>query len=346
MLEVRGFAILADEMEILQTIREQVSIQQGREILRKIKRSGNNIMVCCPNHSNGQERKPSCGISLVAKKVGNKIHPAGTAHCFACGYVGTFPQFVSTCFGYDDDGSFGEQWLIENFVSGETTERPSLIGSMGAREALPFFQTQKTVQYVSEHELASYRYYHPYMWQRKLTPEIVEKYDVGYQKDFVLKTKNDDGTEKCWPPVECLTFPVRDINGNCLFVSRRAIYNKNFYLPLDIDKPVYGLYELPKGCKDVVICESVINALTCVAYGVPAVALFGTGNALQYQQLNEMPVRHFILGLDPDKAGFKGAYKLRKNLPSKFFTKLVIPRGKDINDLSREEFLRLQEVRV
>ena len=56
MFTVKGMPIYVDEMEILQNIKEQVLQKQGREILRKIKRTGNNIMVCCPFHSEGQER--------------------------------------------------------------------------------------------------------------------------------------------------------------------------------------------------------------------------------------------------------------------------------------------------
>ena len=339
MFTVKRMPIYVDEMEILQNIKEQVLQKQGREILRKIKRTGNNIMVCCPFHSEGQERKPSCGIVTVQKKG----HDAGTYHCFSCSATGSFEQFVSGCFGVDDNGEFGSNWLMENYVSGDEYERPDIPMDIGRANVL---LSKPKPKYVSEEELASYRFYHPYMWQRKLTPEIVERYDVGYQKDFILVTKGEDGKDIIHPPVECLTFPVRDINGNCLFVSRRAIHNKNFFLPLDIEKPVYGVYELPKGANDVVICESVFNALTCAAYGVPAVALFGTGADSQYQQLNLLPVRHYILGLDPDKAGAKGTWKLKKHLKHKLLTKLIIPQGKDINDLSREEFFSLPEVYV
>lgn len=339
MLEVRGMPIFVDEMEILQTIREQVLQEQGREILRKMKKSGNNIQVCCPVHNDGQERKPSCGISLVPRNG----YPAGTFNCFSCGVKGTFDYFVTKCF-QRNDVAFGTKWLLDNFVSGESYERCPLPIKADRIDILNY--TKPKINYVSEQELATYRFYHPYMWKRKLTPEVVEKYDVGYQKDFVLKTKNDDGTEKCWPPVECLTFPVRDKDGNCLFVSRRAIYNKNFFLPPNIEKPVYGIYELPDNCMDVVICESVFNALTCVAYGVPALALFGTGDENQYKVLNSLPVRHYILGLDPDKAGAKGTWKLKKNLKGKLLTKLILPYGKDINDLSYEEFISLQQIYI
>ena len=349
MITVDNYPIMIDEMDILQNIKEQVYLQQGREILKKIKRTGDNIMVCCPNleHSNGQERKPSCGISLVEKRVGDKIHPVGTFHCFACGAAGNFQTFVSLCFGYNDDGKFGNQWLKENYITGnDAYERPDIASlvanSIQRTDILTVLKQNEekraSIKYVSEEELAQYRFYHPYMYQRKLTNEVIEKYDVGYQKDFVF--------DKGWHPTEVLTFPVRDKDGNCLFVSRRSIYGKTFFLPLDLDKPVYGVYELPKDCKEAVICESVINALTCVVYGKPALALFGTGDQLQYDQLNSLPIRHYILALDPDKAGFKGTYRLKKALKGKYLTKYILPPKKDINDLSYEEFINLPEVLV
>lgn len=339
MFEVRGIPILESEINILKELKRQVYEQQGKEILRKIKKSGDNIMICCPEHSNGQERRPSCGVSIVP--VGDR--PAGTVHCFACGYVDTLEGMISKCFGHYEDDSFGRKWLLENFVTGDVEERPNIMADFSRdvpkkKEKLPF---------VTEEELSKYReFYHDYMWKRKLTKEVVDKYDVGYQKDFVLKTVDDEGNEKEWPPVECLTFPCRDKDGNVLFVSRRAIYNKNFFLPTGIEKPVYGIYELPKGCDEVIICESVFNALTCVSYGRPAVALFGTGDQNQYDILNSLPVRKYILGLDPDKAGNKGTWKLKRQLKNKIISKLIIPNGKDINDLSYEEFWSLPEVFV
>ena len=111
-----------------------------------------------------------------------------------------------------------------------------------------------------------------------------------------------------------------------------------------MEKPVYGVYELPKDCKSVIICESVINALTCVVYGRPAVALFGTGDPMQIEQLNQLGVRKYILALDPDKAGAKGTYRLKHGIQGKLLTKFILPKGKDINDLSLVEFQNLQEV--
>ena len=60
--------------------------------------------------------------------------------------------------------------------------------------------------------------------------------------------------------------------------------------------------------------------------------------------INKLPIRKYILGLDPDKAGERGSAKLKQNLRGKIVTKLVIPHGKDINDLTLDEFRNLPEI--
>ena len=61
------------------------------------------------------------------------------------------------------------------------------------------------------------------------------------------------------------------------------------------------------------------------------------------QELKKLPFREYILGLDPDSAGNRGKEKLKRNLAGhKLLKELVIPIGKDINDLSKEEFDKLK----
>ena len=197
-------------------------------------------------------------------------------------------------------------------------------------------------QFVSEEELDNYRVYHPYMWRRKMTPEVVNIFDIGYDKS-----------------TRCLTFPNRDINGNTLFVARRSVVTKFFNYPRDVDKPVYGLYELhqafidgksqydwlPSQLEDIVICESMIDAITCWVYGKYAVALNGLGTDSQFETLRKLPNRHFILGTDSDNAGMRARERIRKNIPNKLLSEFIFPRGvKDINELSQDQFNHLVEI--
>lgn len=329
--------ILADEMDVLVELRSQLALN-GLDRLRDMRRLPSSIQVTCPFHKGGQESKPSCGISTVDIKKGDRIIKAGSVHCFTCGYISTLEEMISRLFGREDFGAFGSQWLRKNFLTVEYENRPDITLDMSRHSKK---ESQKQ-EYVSEEELDTYRYTHPYMYKRKLTDEIIDLFDVGYDANFELETKN--GVNK----IKCITFPIRDITGGTLFVARRSVEGKFFHYPNGVLKPIYGVYELSKLDKfpeEIIICESIFNCLTCWVYGKYAVALNGTGSASQYEQLLKMPNRKFVLGLDPDKAGNSGRRKLHEHLgKTKVITDLIIPQGKDINDLTLEEFKNLEEI--
>lgn len=317
------------------------------ELIRKHKRVGNYMQIYCPFHNDGKERKPSCGILLVDEFRGGKKYPQGFTHCFTCGYAHTIDQTITDLLKQQNIQKSGVDWLVENIPGFELEDTESdflipneLMGALLSKYAVDYIGTltSKKQEYVSEAELAKYRFTVPYMYERKLTDELIEKFDVGFDANWI-----PPGRKK---PVPCITFPVRDINGNTLFFCRRAISTKLFNYPQGVTKPVYGLYELPNGCKSVVVCESCFNAITSTRYGRPAVALLGTGNSYQIQQLKELGVREFILAFDPDEAGQRATAKLKKALRSVAIVWSFdgIPPGKDINDLTQEEFDALELV--
>ena len=337
MIQVNDAYITADISEIMQELKSQLQIN-GHQLFYKFTDTTDNYMVCCPIHKNGQEHKPSMGIH---KKT-------GVCHCFACDWVGSLAELISLCFGYADFGAFGKKWLVKNFLTLEVENRKELEIDLNRKPV------QKSINYVSEQELDSYRYYHPYMYERRLTNEIIEKFDIGFDK------KSD-----------CITFPIRDISGGTIFVARRSVKSKFFNYPSGVEKPLYGLYELYKVSsdgianssthilgypysfpKEVIICESMLDALTCWVYCKPAVALNGLGNELQFKQLRELPCRKLILATDNDERGMEARDRIQKNVPNKIITQYIIPQikrpdgkvTKDINDLELDEFDNLKEI--
>ena len=109
--------------------------------------------------------------------------------------------------------------------------------------------------------------------------------------------------------------------------------------PEGVLKPVFGVDQIPQGCRSVIICESAINAITAEVYGYDAVALLGTGNSYQIQQLKELGVSEFVICTDGDEAGRKAAQRLKKSLSSVALVWIIpMPDGKDLNDLSQDEF--------
>lgn len=314
---------------------------QGLIRLNKI--TGDYYSVYCPFHNNGQERRPSAGVLLHDQYRNGQLYPEGMFNCFTCHTAGSLTQWIPKLLGERVVPESVKQYIEEQIGSRVDVESGRLFSeemskSLQAKFAIHSIQsmTRTHREYISEEELETYRFTVPYMYDRKLTDDIIEKYDVGVDLHYIPK-----GGKK---EIPCVTFPVRDITGRSLFIVRRAIPIKRFYMPNDIQKPVYGIYELPQNCKSVVVVESCFNALTSVRYGRPAVALLGTGTPYQIEQLKQLGVREFILGFDPDEAGERATRRLKKALKS---VALVwqfegIPEGKDINDLSEEEFNSLE----
>lgn len=312
-------------------------------ILRAFKISGDWYSCYCPFHSDGNEKKPSFGILLVDQYRNGRKYSAGFAHCFTCGYAKNLLDFISDLFSAKDVSQSAISWISSILPEFSVSEEDdslvplSIMQGLNAKFAVDYMKSmiKDKQEFISEQELTSYRYTVPYMYQRGLTDAIIDKYDIGYDAHHI-----PPGRKKELP---CITFPVRDKDGNTLFFCRRSVEGKYFNYPSNVQKPVYGIYELPKGCKSVVICESCFNALTCVKYGKSAVALLGTSNSYQIQQLKELGVNEFILALDPDEAGRRATAKLKKALKDVaiVWSYVGIPEGKDINDLDYETFMNL-----
>lgn len=333
--------------QILNELINQLRIRQLPYFEKGYKRSGDHLMVQCPYHSDGQERRPSAGIR----------ESDGLFHCFTCNEVHGLAEVISYCLGYNDiTGKEGLKWLLKNFATVEVEERKDVkldfersrnnIINSGINESNRYNETsEQNLETVDLEELEKYRYYHPYMYKRKLTNEIIELFDIGYDKD-----------------TDCITFPVRDIDGNCLFIARRSVKTKYFNYPQGVEKPLYGLYELFKGKKavdrlgnglyqytfpdEVIVCESMLDALTCWVYGKYAVALNGLGNELQFKQLRDLPCRKLILATDNDVMGMAARSRIRKAIGSiKLVTEYILPESKkDINELTKDEFDNLREI--
>ena len=288
----------------------------GLSPFTKRRDSGKDIQVCCPYHN---ERRPSAGIRKSD----------GLFHCFACGETHSLQELISHCFEKYDDivGAFGWQWLLKNFASVRVEDRKPI--------ELNITRGQKKIEeqtYVSEEELDSYRYYHPYWAKRGITDEdIIERFDLGFDK-----ATNE------------VTMPNYNKNGNCVFVARRSIKTKYFSYPSQVEKIVYGIYQLYKLSefpKEVYITESMIDCIYLWQFNKYACALNGLGTSKQFEDLRNMPCRKFILATDNDEAGQKARQRLRKELYNKIITEVVLPQNrKDINECTPEEIMSLEEI--
>ena len=221
MFFLNGTPVLASVSQIMYVLQRELRIE-GSTLLKDIKTTRyehQDIVFTCPYHKHGQESKPSCGITVVDKERNGRKIQAGTFGCFTCKKHGDITELISHCFGKNDGGVFGKQWILDHFNNYDVENREGFLHLFGKKE-------EKKQKYVTEEELQKYRYTHPYMYKRGLTDEIIDIFDVGYDKDFRLREDLN--------PIPCVTFPVRDYDGNVVFIARRSVKGKIFHYPNDL----------------------------------------------------------------------------------------------------------------
>ena len=305
-IQIKNKVIDEPIINILKQVKKEINSNKLSSIVDK----RDNVLITCPIHKNGCETHPSCQVYAGD----SKDVQYGQVHCFTCGYLADLPQLITDCFDQSDK-SFGEDWLIERYGSNIVEKRLKIDDKIDLSD--------KYKKHLDSKTLDNYRYYHPYMFKRKLTEQVINKFDIGFDKE-----------------TNCITFPIWDENNRLVMITKRSVVGKHFYIDKDVEKPVY-LYNFIKdeNITTVYVCESQINALTLWSWGYPAIALIGTGSKHQYEILNKSGIRNYILCFDGDEAGDKGIEKFKNNISSDIITTIkVIPRTKDVNDLSKEEF--------
>lgn len=291
----------------------KLKIESEGKYLREIKRKSDFISITCPFHKEGQEHRPSCS---VYNRMDNNTVPYGTYNCFTCGESGPLYKLVSKILNISFEQA--KHWLIDNFSSSYDTTRLYLDN---------FEQEQVSPAYLDETILDQYSYFHPYQFQRGLSEEVIRKFKIGYN----AKTNS-------------ITFPVWDDKNNLVGITERSVQGKRFFIPKNLEKPVYLLNFIKQlNLTEVVVCEGQIDALVSWTRGIPAVALIGAGTTdKQIELLDKSGIRHFILMYDNDLAGQHGAMRLKQGLsPDKMITEIIMPKNKDIASCTTEEFYML-----
>lgn len=282
-------------------------------------------MCTCPFHKGGKENKPSCGVLLREKVDKNRKYEAGTVHCYTCGYTGDLPQFVADFLGLTSPVQ-GFKWLVSRYNYSSAEREPLELNLYrGQAEKASYMDEAEVERFYQELKKSSTAL--EYLKRRALPSWIIDAYKLGFDPE--------DGV---------VLFPVRDMSGKVAFYKGRSLVGKHFYNAKDIDKisQIFGLYEILAEGKaspesEIWITESEIDALSLIGQERLAIALMGSHiSEAQCRELENTPFRRFVLALDNDEAGRKGAAQIKR---------LLIPKGfrftnlrwdadlKDINDL-------------
>lgn len=297
---------------ILETIREETH----KDLFREVKKKVDDIVVTCPFHKNGEERRPSASIYCGTEKDVEY----GTFNCFACHTTCSLAELVNACF--EETGSFGGDWLVDRFGCTMVYSDPIY--------GLKPIEIAKSVKAQPPPKFPAKIGYHPYMQKRKISEDIANRFMLGYDENNIY-------------------FPLRNSNGGYVGYTSRGINKKRFDVRVEYNhKPVYLLYEAERANKGyAIITEAQIDALTAWSRGIPACAMIGTGAKYQYDEINKSSITTWICMFDNDEAGRKATEMFKRKARKDFLViETEFPSDKkDINDLTDEEFFAvLQKV--
>ena len=303
--------MINDHIEvIIKNFQRDYSNPENPSAFSKIKHSSDNIMCCCPYHS---ESKPSFGVS---KEYPHKFH------CFTCGAKGAIESLTLHVYGKLKGLSAYEE--TERIIAKSVIEERSI----GIEKIF-----NKGGHYVSEEEVEEYKKLrHPYIEGRGLSNKTLIKYEVGYD------SKNHS-----------ITFPVRSLDGKVPFILRRSVSSKHFQIPEGVDKKevLYGLYYLNRaGVRKAYITEAPIDTLSCYEARLPSVSVVGKYLFKeQVRLLLRSGIQTVNLFFDNDKWGVDctlKSFEVLKDTPIKVRV-VMFPEGnfgidgtvkyKDANDL-------------
>lgn len=302
--------MVVDE-QLLKDIRDYLKLKTGKYYFKHIRTLSDNLQITCPFHKDGQENKPSANIRTSS--ASNTY--IGNFHCFTCGKSMSLKDVLKELLGsnYNED-EINEKFGFNNLEMDNLFNKPEIIP----------FELPKQLPNIKESTLRKYRTYSDYLNKRNINEDTAKLFDIGY----------DEVTKE-------ITFPIRDISRTVLGIGRRSTLTKRYNYPLNFIKPLYGVYELPRLYTSVFIVEGPFNLWSLTQWGKQAVALLGTGTQHQYKQLLDLKCKNFILTLDPDEAGRGGTNKIIKFLLNNHRHNIYVtlmPDGKDVNDLTEEEF--------
>lgn len=213
-------------------------------------------------------------------------------NCFSCGESGNLINLVSYVFDINYLQAYTK--IIKDY-------------SVISQDLLEDVEEDCEEEVVTEEEIFNYRKKrHSYIESRGISDYTLQKYEIGYdEKNYSI------------------TFPVRDLYGNPLFIIKRRVDSKFFHIPKNAPKSevLYGLNYLYGKVKKVFLVEGPIDVLSCYEAKLPAVGLMGrTLSRDQLKLLLLAGIEEVVLFLDNDKWGVKGnldAYKLIERTPIK-----------------------------
>ncbi|SUA58825.1 DNA primase [Oligella urethralis] len=300
----------------------------------QLKKGGQNLQGLCPFH---QEKTPSFTVSPTKQFY----------HCFGCGAHGTAIRFVMDHVGL----SFPDAVRHLADSVGMVVPQPNYSPEARAR-----FKARKTrydllhealdkAQNFYHHQLSQYRPAQDYLMQRGLTPEVAQRFGLGwsgserqnlrhvfedYADDLLIDAgiviQNEQGL-RYDRFRERITFPIYNQRGRIIGFGGRVIGKGQ---PKYLNSPetelfhkgseLYGLWENRQGIRKaatVLVVEGYMDVVSLARYGIDyAVATLGTATTADHINKLVKATNRIVFCFDGDAAGQRAAWRaLTTSLP-------------------------------
>lgn len=275
------------------------------------------------DYRRGWMRIPVCPYCHRGNKMGVNLS-LFRCNCFRCGEHPSPSQLIMDVEGIE---TYSE--LLKLLNNGQFTE-------LTFTETKTELASSKEVylpdgfRLINHGDSRTARIFRKYIESRGFTAEVLSKHGIGYVPKgdmfgYLIIPFYYNGVLKYYNARKVIgngpryNNPTKDITG----------LGKEFII---FNHDALEMY------RSVFICEGAINALTIGDRGVATM-----GKSISRYQLNQFiksPVSHFIILLDPDAKEQAIALAL-KLVQFKKVKVVILPEGKDVNDLGRRETLRL-----
>ncbi len=327
----------------------------------QLKKKGQNMWACCPFHG---EKTPSFSIS-PAKQI---------YKCFGCGKAGDPIQFIMDIEGIgfaEAVRHLAKKYAIE--VEEEEAQTPAQQQEQSERESLFIalnFAKDFFVKNLETEEGKSIGL--SYFKERGFTPQIIQKFDLGYALDgwdYLLKAAKTAGFEedillkgglilqKESDPTRLydrfrnrVTFTIHNVSGRPIGFGAR-ILTKDKNQPKYINSPetpiyhksdvLYGMFQAKKAIRDQDNCylvEGYTDVVSMHLSGIEnVVASSGTSLTEGQIKLIKRFTNHVTVLYDGDNAGIKASIRgIDLLLEGGLLVKAVVfPDGEDPDSYSR-----------
>ncbi|AFJ45658.1 DNA primase [Shimwellia blattae] len=335
----------------------------------KLKKQGKNYHACCPFHN---EKTPSFTVN------GEKQF----YHCFGCGAHGNAIDFLMNF----DKLEFVE--TVEELAAMHNLEIPYEAGNglsqIERHQRQNLYQLMDGLNGFYQQALGqpSAQPARAYLEKRGLSPEIVERFAIGFAPpgwDNALKrfgnnndhrqllldagmlVRNDNG--RVYDRFrERVMFPIRDKRGRVIGFGGRVLGNDT---PKYLNSPetdifhkgrqLYGLYEAQQHTPEptrLLVVEGYMDVVALAQYDINyAVASLGTSTTADHIQLLFRVTSNVICCYDGDRAGRDAAWRaLETALPymsdGRQLRFMFLPEGEDPDTLVRKEGKAAFEARM